>query len=199
MCELKSHNSKRLLGESKRTLSKTIIFTMDIQNSTIADIDEIFLLYKVATDLQKAKQVVTWPEFDRALIENEIHENRQWKMCIDNKVTCIWATTFSDPLIWGKRNLEPAVYIHRIATQPAFRGNNLVAKITEWALQYAKENNKMYVRMDTVGQNEKLIEHYGNCGFEFLGLSRLTATEGLPTHYHNATVSLFQLDVNTKT
>ncbi len=31
---------------------------MEIQNSTIDDIDEIFRLYKLATDLQKAKAVV---------------------------------------------------------------------------------------------------------------------------------------------
>ncbi len=137
-------------GKSKRTLSKTRIFTMDIQNSTIADIDEIFLLYKVATELQKAKQVVLWPEFDRALIENEIHENRQWKMLIDNEIACIWASTFSDPLIWGKRNIDPAVYIHRIATNPSFRGRKLVSEIVDWAIKYAKSYNKQFIRMDTV-------------------------------------------------
>jgi hypothetical protein len=52
-----------------------------------------------------------------------------------------------------------------------------------------------FVRMDTVGENHKLIEHYTGCGFEFLGLSHLTDTEGLPAHYHNAVVSLFQLKV----
>ena len=52
--------------------------------------------------------------------------------------------------------------------------------------------------MDTVGQNQKLIEHYRNSGFEFLGFSKLTATDQLPAHYHNASVSLFQLDVRTK-
>jgi ribosomal protein S18 acetylase RimI-like enzyme len=123
---------------------------MDIQNSTIADIDEIFLLYKVATELQKAKQVVLWPEFDRALIENEIHENRQWKMLIDNEIACIWASTFSDPLIWGKRNIDPAVYIHRIATNPSFRGRKLVSEIVDWAIKYAKSYNKQFIRMDTV-------------------------------------------------
>ena len=171
---------------------------MDIQNSIITDIDDIFCLYKTATDLQRAKHMVPWPVFDRALIENEIGEKRQWKITIDNEIACIWATTFNDPLIWEEKNLDPSVYIHRIATKPTFRGKNLVAKIVEWALQYAKENNKAYLRMDTVNKNEKLIEHYGNCGFTFLGLSKLTTTDGLPEHYHNATVSLFQLDVKAQ-
>ncbi len=75
---------------------------MDILNSAIADMDEIFFLYKMATDLQRAKHVIPWPVFDRVLIENEIHEKRQWKIIDNNEIACIWATTFNDPLIWGE-------------------------------------------------------------------------------------------------
>jgi hypothetical protein len=50
---------------------------MNIKNSTINDIDEIFRLYKIATDFQKSKFYVHWPEFKRDLIETEIRENRQ--------------------------------------------------------------------------------------------------------------------------
>lgn len=172
---------------------------MDIQNSTMTDIDEIFLFYRMATSLQRAKKVVPWPGFDRNLIEREIHEKHQWKIIIDNEIACIWATTFNDPLIWKEKNSDPSVYIHRIATKPGFRGQNLVAKIVVWGLEHAKENKKNYIRMDTVGKNEKLIEHYENCGFTFLGLSKLTATDVLPAHYDNATVSLFQIDVKAQT
>lgn len=169
---------------------------MEIRNSTITDIDEIFRMYKMATDLQKTKYIVVWPEFERTLIETEISENRQWKISMDGKVACVWATTFTDPLIWEERNNDPAIYIHRIATHPDFRGKNLVLEIVKWAKKYAKENNKKFIRMDTVGENEKLINHYKNCGFNFLGLFKLKNTKGLPQHYDNATVSLFELNVN---
>lgn len=169
---------------------------MDIRNSTITDIDEIFRIYKMATDFQKAKYIVVWPEFERTLIETEIRENRQWKISIDGKVACVWATTFTDPLIWEERNNDPAIYIHRIATHSDFRGKNLVLEIVKWANKYAKENNKKFIRMDTVGRNEKLIDHYQNCGFNFLGLFKLKNTEGLPQHYDHATVSLFELNLN---
>ena len=171
---------------------------MEIQNSTINDIDEIFRLYKIATDFQKTRFIVHWPEFDRKLIETEIAENRQWKIVIDNKTACVWATTFDDPLIWEDRNIDPAVYIHRIATNPDFRGKNLVNDIVEWAKKYAIANNKKFIRMDTVGNNSKLIDYYTKCGFNFLGLSKLKNTDGLPAHYHNATVSLFELPLNEK-
>ena len=87
------------------------------------------------------------------------------------------------------------MYIHRIATNPFFRGQNLVGKIVEWVKIYAAENQKQFVRMDTVGDNPGLIGYYTKCGFDFLGLLKLKNTEGLPAHYHNATVSLFQMTI----
>ena len=168
---------------------------MEIQNSSIEDIDFILDLYKSATAYQKERFISHWPVFEREMVVNEIAENRQWKMMIDGEVVCIWATTFSDPLIWEDKNIDPSVYIHRITTNPKFRGKGLVKIIVEWSKNYATENGKKFVRMDTVGENLKLIEHYTACGFDFLGLSQLTNTDGLPEHYHNAVVSLFELKV----
>jgi RimJ/RimL family protein N-acetyltransferase len=169
---------------------------LQINNSSIHDIDEIFRLYKIATEFQKTRFSVHWPEFDRKLVETEILENRQWKIVIDSKIACIWATTFNDPQIWEERNEDPSVYIHRIATNPDFRGQNLVGQIVEWVKIYAKENQKEFVRMDTVGDNIGLVRYYEKCGFDFLGLLKLKNTEGLPAHYDNATVSLFQMTLN---
>ena len=166
---------------------------IQIKNSTTEDIEEIFRLYKIATDFQKTRFTVHWPAFERDLVENEIDENRQWKMEIDGQIACVWATTFNDPQIWEERNEDSAVYIHRIATNPDFRGQNLVAEIVNWAKNYAAENNKKFIRMDTVGDNTKLIAYYGKCGFDYLGPLKLKNTEGLPAHYDNATVSLFEI------
>ena len=127
---------------------------MEIENCTMKDIDEIFRLYKIASAYQQSKQsVVVWPEFERKLVETEIAENRQWKLIINNEIACVWATTFSDEQIWEERNADPAIYIHRIATNPDFRGNNFVAEIVKWAKEYAKENGKDFVRLDTLGNN----------------------------------------------
>jgi ribosomal protein S18 acetylase RimI-like enzyme len=171
---------------------------MQIQNSVLSDVDEIFRLYKAASDFQKTKISVHWPEFDRKLIETEIFENRQWKIVADGKIACVWATTFTDPKIWEERNEDPSVYIHRIATNPHFRGQNLVVEIVEWAKVYAKENKRQFIRMDTVGNNKGLIQYYKKCGFHFIGLVKLKNTQGLPAHYDNATVSLFQMEINSE-
>ena len=166
---------------------------MTIKNSVIEDLSEIFRLYESARDFQKTKSAVLWPQFDKKLIETEIAENRQWKILIDNQIACVWATTFSDPEIWEERNVDPSIYIHRIATNPIFRGQNLVEAIVEWAKKYAGENEKRFIRMDTVGENKGLINYYQKCGFDYLGLLKLKNTANLPIHYHDATVCLFQM------
>src|SRR5450432_952004 len=169
---------------------------MVIKNSTAEDIDEILRLYKIATAFQQTKGSVGWPVFERSLVEREIKELHQWKLTQQDAIACVWATTFTDPLIWEERNEDPSVYIHRIAVNPSFRGKNLVMQMMDWAKNYALANNKKKLRLDTVGENKGLIKHYTNCGFNFLGLSKLKNTNGLPTHYENATVSLFELEVN---
>ncbi|WP_200859619.1 GNAT family N-acetyltransferase [Sphingobacterium paucimobilis] len=170
---------------------------IQIKNSTKQDIKEIFRLYEIATGFQKTRYTVHWPIFDRGLVENEIDENRQWKIEMDGKTACIFATTFDDPKIWEERNEDAAIYIHRIATNPDFRGQNLVAEIVKWAKVYAAEHKKEYIRMDTVGENTKLIAYYGKCGFDYLGPLTLKDTEGLPAHYNNATVSLFEISLKS--
>ena len=167
---------------------------MEIENCTMKDIDEIFRLYRIASAYQQSKQtVVVWPEFERKLVEIEIAENRQWKLIINDAIACVWATTFSDEQIWEERNADLAIYIHRIATNPDFRGNNFVAEIVKWVKEYAKENGKDFVRLDTLGNNVKLIEHYTGTGFTFLGMFNLKNTRGLPDHYHNVPACLFEI------
>lgn len=167
---------------------------MNIENCTKEDIDEIFRLYRIASEYQKSKQtVVVWPEFEKHLVETEVTENRQWKITINDKLACVWATTFRDEQIWEERNSEPAVYIHRIATNPDFRGKNFVSLIVNWAKEYAGSFSKNFVRLDTLGNNVKLIEHYTKAGFHFLGMFDLKNTEGLPSHYHNEPACLFEI------
>ncbi len=167
---------------------------MLIKNSNHKDIPQIFDLYKIATDYMKSKDEVYWPEFPKELITNEIKENRQWKLLINGKIACIWATTMNDELIWGDKK-EPSIYIHRIATNPQFRGQNLIKKIVDWANKFWKNRNLKYIRMDTVGLNMGLIHHYKKFGFDFLGTKKLEKTNGLPEHYKQGEVCYFQKEI----
>ncbi|MGY8943183.1 MAG: GNAT family N-acetyltransferase [Flavobacteriales bacterium] len=169
---------------------------MTIKNVTASDIEKIFAFYKIASNYQREKKtVIVWPDFDREMVLNEIAENRQFKLLVNNEVVCIWAITFSDEQIWEDSNTDSAIYIHRIAVNPNFRGNNYIATITNWAKEYALKKEIQFIRLDTLGENKNLITHYKNAGFHFLGLFNLKNTSNLPEHYKLAPVCLFEIDL----
>lgn len=168
---------------------------MKIENSQLTDLHKIFELYGIATAYMKSKNQVEWPVFEKELITREIEEGRQWKLLIGDQVTCVWATTLEDKLIWGDRT-EPSVYIHRIATNPESRGNNFVKTIVDWAQEYGKQKNLKYIRLDTVGLNQGLIKHYEKNGFTFLGAEDIENPEELPEHYSKGKVCLFQQEIS---
>lgn len=115
---------------------------------------------------------------------------------MDDVVVAVFAITFNDPIIWGVKDEQPSIYIHRIATHPDYRGNNFVKQIVAWAKEYCKENNRKFIRLDTWGDNEKLIQHYKNCGFTFLGLSPEMKSDSLPKHYDSLRLSLFEIQID---
>ena len=167
---------------------------MTISNSNLDDTPEIFRLYKLATDYQKiAFPGNIWSEFDHDFISTEIVENRQFKMMIDNKIACIWAIAYNDAQIWEERESNDAIYLYRIATNPEFRGNNFVQRIADWSKEFGKKESKKFIRMDTCGQNDRLINHYKNCGFNFLGMKKLKNSSELQAHYQDADVCLFEI------
>lgn len=169
---------------------------MTISHSTINDIDEIFRLYRMATEYQRVTFPQNqWPKFSRKLVQTEVREQRQFKIIIGSEIACVWAVTFHDPEIWEEKNEDPAIYIHRIATNPKFRGNDFVSLVVTWARDFAASHEKKFIRLDTCGNNKKLIEHYRKSGFNFLGIKKLKNYEGLPEHYLNADVCFFEIKI----
>lgn len=166
---------------------------MKIINSTMADIDAIFSLYDAGTTYQKSVAKKHWKGFEKSMIETEIGEKRNWKIVIDEEIACIFSITFEDAAIWQKKNEDPAIYIHRIATNPLYRGSSFVKHIVSWAKNYAATLEKSFIRMDTGSGNEKLNNYYISCGFTYLGITELTGTADLPEHYKDGSSSLFEI------
>ena len=170
--------------------------TLKIESCVMDDSNLILLLYEEARTLQTHKGMVVWPLFKKEFIEREIKELRQWKLVIDNAIACNWAITFEDKDIWGHKDKNDSIYIHRIATNPGFRGNRFIDKIVEWTKQYAAQLGKQFIRLDTLGNNTGLIKHYTSAGFKFLGMFKLADTSNLPGHYQKEpNCCLFEMDL----
>lgn len=167
-----------------------------VENSTSEDIETILHLYELAREFQRSKKnVVVWPDFSPTVIERDIENGSQWKLVMDQSIACVWTTTRSDAAIWGPKNQDRALYIHRIATSPDFRGRNLVQQVTTWAQTYASEQAIDFVRLDTMGENQRLISLYQGAGFEYLGAFEVPDRSQLPDHYGQGMVQLFEIDL----
>lgn len=167
---------------------------LQVINSNPTDIDIIFEFYDIAIAHQKKVFNKHWQGFSRTLVEKEISENRQYKILVDDQVACVFAVTFDDQLIWGDRDHD-SIYIHRIVTHPNFRGYAFVKEIIKWAKKIAAQNQIKYIRMDTWADNEKLLDYYTGCGFDYVGIVKLEKSEGLPKHYEGISLSLFEIKV----
>ena len=166
---------------------------MTILHSTREDLDSIFKIYDDATEYQKKQTINYWKGFERSLVKKEIEEKRQYKIMVDGEIACVFVINYDDPLIWKERNEDPSIYIHRIATNPTFRGSSFVKQIVEWAKGHAKETGKDFIRMDTTSGNDKLNNYYFNCGFTDKGITLIGNEEELPVHYRGGSLNLFEI------
>ena len=171
---------------------------MHIEVSGADDLGAIMRLYADASALQRSKGMVIWPEFPSLLVEDELESGLQWKGLIDGDIACVWAVAFQDPIIWGERDVDPSIYLHRIATAPTHRGQGLVGQIVTWAENLCREQGLRFIRLDTVGHNLGLINHYTRHGFTFLGAEALPDVTELPGHYAEDVVLRFQIDLGEK-
>ena len=167
-----------------------------IEASGPGDLETIMRFYADASAFQQSKGTVTWPKFPPTLVEKELEAGLQWKGLLDGEIACVWAVAFQDPLIWGERDADPSIYLHRIATSPAHRGQGLVGRIVAWAEQLCREKDLHFIRLDTVGNNQGLIRHYTRHGFAFLGSEALPNVTGLPSHYSKDVVLRFEIDLS---
>jgi RimJ/RimL family protein N-acetyltransferase len=169
---------------------------MLILNSSLKDVTNIFRLYNLATEYQKSKSNHHWQPFDPQLIETEIKEHRHWKIVKDETIVCIFSTSTDDSLIWGRKDNESSLYLHRIVTDPDHRGNNYVPFIIEWVKTNARRTGIKSIRLDTFSENQKLVDYYLKCGFTLLRVIILKESKHLPKHYHNASLGLFEIRIS---
>lgn len=168
---------------------------MEIVKTEIATIPAVFELYNFATAYQQKVGTNNWKGFQVSMVENEIAEERHFSIRDEGIIAATFVITFNDAAIWKEADLEPSVYIHRIATHPDFRGRNYVQKIVDWTIDFAKARNLKYVRLDTTSGNNRLNQYYIKCGFTYKGISEIEWNESLPEHYKAGSFALFEIKI----
>jgi GNAT superfamily N-acetyltransferase len=167
---------------------------MTITPTDIGDLDDIEKLFTLAIEYQRRKGTYSWQGMNRPLFEKEIAERLHWKIVEEDAIACFFSVAFTDRLVWDERDTDPSIYLHRIVTNPLFRGNGYVRQIVAWAEGYGREMGKQYIRLDTGRDNPRLNAYYRECGFEYRGIKQFPDDAGpsVPKHYLGSGLSLYE-------
>jgi ribosomal protein S18 acetylase RimI-like enzyme len=167
---------------------------MDITLTTNKDLDILESLFGHAIEFQRSRSNNSWREMNRPLIEKEIREKLHWKIIEEDQIACFFSIALNDRLVWDERDAEPSIYLHRIVTNPTFRGKGYVKHIVVWAEAYGRAAGKQWVRLDTHRDNERLNAYYQQCGFVFCGIKRFEddSDPSVPRHYLGSGLSLYE-------
>jgi len=187
---------KKIWLKLKRLLicsSSLLNHEMRIYRSSSASNDRFSNFWNAALAYQKAKQLPLWPAYPAQRIKDEIYGGLHFSVFMpDDVLAGYFSIALADELIWGEKERGDAVYIHRICVNPDRKGNNLTTHILSWAYGYALVAGRKFIRMDTWGDNLRLVNYYITCGFRHVGNRRLGSVPDLPPHYSNANLALFE-------
>jgi ribosomal protein S18 acetylase RimI-like enzyme len=168
---------------------------MIITNTTVEDLEVLEELYDQAIEYQRSRFAGHfWHGMNRALITREIEEKLHWKIVEADQIACFFSMLYTDPLVWEQRDAEPSLYLHRIVTNPNFRGKRYVKQIIAWAEAFGRDAGKQYIRLDTGKDNRRLNEYYEECGFAFCGIKQFHDANdpAVPRHYVGSGLSLYE-------
>jgi ribosomal protein S18 acetylase RimI-like enzyme/plasmid maintenance system antidote protein VapI len=192
-----SHFAYSEAGPNKNN-SPAIINTqknsMIITPSTNEDIPAIRDLFGAAIEYQKQKFGKHWEGFNEEQVAGEIDKNLHWKITEGEQIAAFFSVAFTDALVWDERDADPAIYLHRIVTNPAFHGRAYVRHITAWAMDYGRAAGKRFVRLDTNRENTRLNVYYQQCGYRFSGFKKFDDVNNplIPKHYFGPGLSLYE-------
>lgn len=167
---------------------------MHFTPTTIQDLPTIRELFAAAIEYQQKKTSNPWHGLNETNLIREIGERLNWKVMEGDQIAAFFSIAFTDPLIWDERDADPAIYLHRIVTNPAFRGRGYVRVITAWAEDYGREAGKAFVRLDTGRENTRLNAYYRECGYSYCGHKTFHDADNpnIPKHYFGPGLSLYE-------
>jgi GNAT superfamily N-acetyltransferase len=169
---------------------------MIIRKSQLNSLKEFERFWQAALAYQTERNLPLWSPFPETMILDEIGDGRHFSGFVSGNILAgFFSVAHADPFIWGDQDRGDAIYIHRMCVNPDFKGHNFAAKVLAWACDYAAARKCKFVRMDTWAKTRSLVDYYVRCGFNYIGDKKLSDTSGLPPHYRDQELALFENEI----
>jgi RimJ/RimL family protein N-acetyltransferase len=166
-----------------------------IVNTTREDESFIYWLFDQAIHYQQQNGYPAWKGYDKKALQAEIANGLQYKIVNGQDILGVFSITYNDPGTWGEFDTGKALFLHRTITNPDFKGRRIFEKIRNWAVQFAREKELNYIRMDTWADNQQLIAYYQNYGFRVVASRTTSDDPELPEQNRNLNVTLLEMTI----
>jgi ribosomal protein S18 acetylase RimI-like enzyme len=158
--------------------------TMRIRLATQEDLPALMTLMRRVVPLMLATGNLQWDQNypDEAVFRRDIDLKQLWIAEIGTDIAGIAAVTMDQEPDYAQVGWdidEPAIVVHRLAVDPAFRGAGMAVALMQKAENVAVERGLTVLRVDTNTQNEATQRLFPKLGYQLAGEISLQFRPGL--------------------
>jgi ribosomal protein S18 acetylase RimI-like enzyme len=157
---------------------------MQIRLATQHDLPALMSLVRRVVPLMRATGNLQWDESypTDVVFQRDIDLNQLWIAEVGGSIAGVAAvTTDQEPdytqVGWDIN--EPAIVVHRLAVDPAFRGQGAAGALMQKAEEVAVERDIVALRVDTNTENEATQRLFPKLGYRLAGEITLEFRPGL--------------------
>ncbi|QIP14432.1 GNAT family N-acetyltransferase [Spirosoma aureum] len=157
---------------------------MMIRPATTDDLSALLKLLKCIVPLMREAGNFQWDDHypNKAVFSQDIAKNQLWVADIDGQLAGVAALTEDQEPEYAQVGFDlsqRAIVTHRLAVDPAFRGQGVAAALLAQAETIALERNIAYLRIDTNSENQITQRLFPKLGYTYAGEITLGFRPGL--------------------
>jgi ribosomal protein S18 acetylase RimI-like enzyme len=157
---------------------------MRIRLATENDLPDLMELVRRIVPLMRAAGNLQWDQNypNETTFQRDIDLGQLWVVEVDTGIAGVAAVTMDQEPDYAQVGWdieEPAIVVHRLAVDPAFRGLGAAGALMQKAEEVAFERSITVLRVDTNTQNEATQRLFPKLGYQLAGEISLAFRPGL--------------------
>jgi ribosomal protein S18 acetylase RimI-like enzyme len=157
---------------------------MHIRLATENDLPALMGLVRRVVPLMRAAGNLQWDQNypNETVFQRDIDLGQLWVAEVDTNIAGVAAVTMDQEPDYAQLGWDievPAVVVHRLAVDPAFRGLGAAGALMQKAEEVAIERSLTVLRVDTNTQNEATQRLFPKLGYQLAGEISLAFRPGL--------------------
>jgi GNAT superfamily N-acetyltransferase len=138
---------------------------IDFSSAQASDLEKILEILEEIRIWLADSGVAQWPFPITAEWVRERLDRREFHLAkIGGETVGVFRLLDSDPGLW-EENPGEALYIHSLAVPRRWKGHGIGRCILLWAEAYATGDDRAFLRLDCLAENETLCRYYEQAGF----------------------------------